>query len=350
MRCGGVAPKREFRGHPSYGSRRSGANQRGGTRKQGYGRGPPMSEKPKRRTSPGVGRRGFITAATLAGAAALSPPPAAEAAPLAPLTAKAAKPPVLVAETTMGEVERAIRDLVIANRILAHENVVDAYGHVSMRHPLNPERYLLSRSRSPEQIEAGDIVEYTLDGEPASGDTRPPYLERFIHGAIYAARPDVHAVVHAHSEEVLPFSISTTRLRPVIHDGAFIGAEVPVWDIADRFGPDTNLLVSDIAQGRDLARRLGGNSMALMRGHGFAAAAPSLYEVVRLSVYAPRNAHVLQAALLMGGKIKPLSKGEIAARIGGPALQPNTAAARRAWEYWAQRAGVADLLPPRSGK
>jgi HCOMODA/2-hydroxy-3-carboxy-muconic semialdehyde decarboxylase len=196
----------------------------------------------------------------------------------------------------------------------------------------------------------GDIVAYTLDGESVGGDKRPPYLQRFIHGAIYAARPDIHAVVHAHSEEVLPFSITTTKLRPVIHDGAFIGAEVPVWDIADKFGRDTNLLVSNMSQGRDLARRLGGNSMALMRGHGFAAAAPSLREVVRVSVYAPRNAHVLQTALLMGGKIMPLSKGEIAARIDGAALKPNTAAYLRAWEYWARRAGVGDLLRPRPVK
>jgi ribulose-5-phosphate 4-epimerase/fuculose-1-phosphate aldolase len=309
-----------------------------------------MSKKLKRRNSPVVGRRGFIRAATLASAAALTPPLVSEAAPIAPsLAPKAAQPPKLVVETTISEVELAIRDLVIANRILAHENVVDAYGHVSVRHPLNPERYLLSWSRSPEQIEAGDIIEYTLDGEPV-GDKRPPYLERFIHGAIYAARPDVHAVVHAHSEEVLPFSITSTKLLPVIHDGAFIGAEVPVWDIADEFGHDTNLLVSNMPQGRDLARRLGGNSMALMRGHGFAAAASSLFEVVRISVYAPRNAHVLRAALLMGGKIKPLSKGEIAARVDGPALKPNTPAALRAWEYWARRAGIGDLLPPRPTK
>ncbi|HUH86067.1 MAG TPA: class II aldolase/adducin family protein [Stellaceae bacterium] len=310
-----------------------------------------MSNKSKRRNLPGVGRRGFIQAATLAGATALTPPLVAEAAPIAPdVAAKIAGPPQLAEERTMSDVELAIRDLVIANRVLAHENVVDAYGHVSMRHPHNPERYLLSRSRAPELIEVGDIVEYTLDGESANGDKRPPYLERFIHGAIYEARPDVHAVVHAHSVEVLPFSISTTRLRPVIHDGAFIGAEVPVWDIADKFGHETDLLVSNMAQGRDLARRLGSNSMALMRGHGFAAAAPSLYEVVRLAVYAPRNAHVLQAALLLGGKMKPLSKGEIRTRVEGPTLKPNTAAAQRAWEYWAQRAGVSDLLPPRPTK
>ncbi|HZB92215.1 MAG TPA: class II aldolase/adducin family protein [Stellaceae bacterium] len=309
-----------------------------------------MSNKSKRRTSPVIGRRGFITAASLAGAAALAPPVVAEAAPIAPApNHNAAAPPTQVAEATSGEVELAIRNLVIANRILARENVVDAYGHVSLRHPLNPEHYLLSRSRSPDQVEIGDIVEYTLDGEPIN-DKRPPYIERFIHGGIYRARPDVHAVVHAHSEEVLPFSISPTKLRPVIHDGAFIGAEVPVWDIADKFGSDTDLLVSNMAEGRDLARRLGRNSMVLMRGHGFAAAAPSLYEVVRLAVYAPKNAHVFQAALLLGNSVKPLSKGEIAARVSGPSLKPGTPAAARAWEYWARRAGVADLLPPRPGK
>ena len=309
-----------------------------------------MSKKLNRCASPVIGRRGFITAASLAGAAALTPSVVAEAMPIAPdPTNKAAAPSKLVADATSSDVELAIRYLVVANRILAHENVVDAYGHVSMRHPLNPEHYLLARSRSPEQVEIGDIVEYTLDGEPIN-DTRPPYLERFIHGGIYAARPDIHAVVHAHSKEVLPFSISTIKLRPVIHDGAFMGAEVPVWDIADKFGPDTDLLVSNIAQGRDLARRLAGNSMVLMRGHGFAAAAPSLYEVVRLAVYAPKNAHVFQAALLLGGKVKPLSKGEIATRVGGPSLKPDTPAAMRAWEYWARRAGVADLLPPRPGK
>ena len=311
-----------------------------------------MSNKSKRRALPVIGRRGFITAASLAGASVvLTPPVVAEAMPTAPApTHTAAEPPTLVADAPINDdVEFAIRYLVVANRILAHENVVDAYGHVSLRHPRNPEHYLLARSRSPEQVELGDIVEYTLDGEPVS-DTRAPYLERFIHGGIYAARPDVHAVVHAHSEEVLPFSISTTKLRPVIHDGAFIGAEVPVWDIAEKFGDDTNLLVSNMAQGRDLARRLGGNSMVLMRGHGFAAAAPSLYEVVRLAVYAPKNAHVFQAALRLGGKVKPLSKGEIAARVEGPSLKPETPAAKRAWEYWARRAGVADLLPPRPGK
>ena len=117
--------------------------------------------------------------------------------------------------SSMSELQKAIRDLVLANRILAHEGVVDAYGHVSVRHPLDPKRFLLSRSRSPELVEPEDIMVFGLDGEPVPGHKRPPYLERFIHSEIYAARPEVHAVVHSHDEAVLPYTISSVPLRPV---------------------------------------------------------------------------------------------------------------------------------------
>jgi ribulose-5-phosphate 4-epimerase/fuculose-1-phosphate aldolase len=207
----------------------------------------------------------------------------------------------------MHDLDFHIGPLVIAHRILANEGVVEAYGHVSMRHPRHPERYLLSWSRSPELVERNDIMACTLDGHPVSADGRTPYHERFMHGAIYEARPDMQAVVHAHAEEVLPFSITTTPLRPVIHSGSFMGAQVPVWDIADNCGDQTNLLVRNMPQGRDLARCLGSNRVALMRGHGFAAAAPSLIEVVRMSVYVPRNARALMAAMRLGGEVKGLS-------------------------------------------
>ena len=171
----------------------------------------------------------------------------------------------------MSDLDGLVRELVIANRILANEDVVDAYGHVSVRHPDNPGRYLLARSLAPELVDRGDIIEFALDGTPASEETRALYLERFIHGAIYETRPDVMAVVHAHAEAVLPFTITKTPLRPVIHSGSFMGADVPVWDIADRFG-DTNLLVTNMDQARDLAGTLADNNVALMRGHGFVAA------------------------------------------------------------------------------
>lgn len=238
-----------------------------------------------------------------------------------------------------------VNQIVIANRILAREEVVDAYGHVSLRHPEHADRFLLAVSKAPELIEPDDILEFGLDAQPLRKDARPLYLERFIHAAIYEARPDVMAVVHAHAEDVLPFTITTGarkgKLVPVIHSGAFIGAHVPVWDIADQFGDRTNLLVTNMAQARDLARVLGRNNVALMRGHGFAAGARSLIDVVRMSVYLPRNARVQQKAMQLG-EPKPLSQGEIESRLSG--YQPQSPETQRAWRYWATRAGCASLL------
>ncbi|HLI21102.1 MAG TPA: class II aldolase/adducin family protein [Stellaceae bacterium] len=242
----------------------------------------------------------------------------------------------------MSEIDQVRNDLVIANRVLALENVVDAYGHVSVRHPTQPNRFLLSRSRSPQLVDASDIQEFTLDGKVVGDDKRPPYLERFIHAAVYEARPEVMAVVHAHAEDILPFSISkTTRLRAVIASGSDLGHEVPIWDIREKFGDGTNLLVTNIDHGRDLARRLAGNTVCLMRGHGFAAAQTSLQEVVRTAVYLPRNARVQMAAMRLG-EIDPLSFNEI--EIKKTAHRPSSPEAWRAWEYWAHRAGCAELL------
>jgi ribulose-5-phosphate 4-epimerase/fuculose-1-phosphate aldolase len=149
-------------------------------------------------------------------------------------------------------------------------------------------------------------------------------------------------VVHAHAEDILPFGIATdTPLRPVIHSGSFIGANVPVWDISENFG-DTNVLVSNMAQARDLAKKLGGSNVALMSAHGFASAAKSLIEVVRMSVYLPRNARILQNAKVLGGKIRYLSQGEIDARNKG--YSPYSTETWRTWEYWANKCGCGKLL------
>lgn len=248
----------------------------------------------------------------------------------------------------MSGIDQLRRDLVIANRVLALENVVDAYGHVSARHPFRPDRFLLSRSRSPQLVDLSDIQELTLDGEIVGGDQRPSYIERYIHAAIYEARPEINAVVHAHAEDVLPFGISkTTRLQAVIASGSDLGHEVPVWDIRAKFGDATNLLVMNIDHGRDLARSLAGNAVCLMRGHGFAAAQYSLPEVVRTAIYLPRNARVQMAAMRLG-EIDPLSFNEIETKK--TAHRPASPESWRAWEYWAHCAGCADLLgePPSS--
>jgi HCOMODA/2-hydroxy-3-carboxy-muconic semialdehyde decarboxylase len=230
------------------------------------------------------------------------------------------------------------RELVAANRILASEGIVDAFGHVSVRHPKNPGRYLMSRARSPELVEAADILEFALDGVPVKPRAPKPYLERFIHGALYEARADIQAVVHTHSRSVIPFSVSEEKLRPLVHSSATIGHEVPVWDAQDKFG-DTDLLVTNMGMGRDLARAIGGGTCALMRGHGCTVAGKSLREAVYTAIYLEVNAE-LQAKASRFGNVKYLTPGEIAAinvRLyqGKPGEGFN-----RAWEYWSRRAGV----------
>jgi ribulose-5-phosphate 4-epimerase/fuculose-1-phosphate aldolase len=178
------------------------------------------------------------------------------------------------------KLEASLHELVNANRILANERVVDSFGHVSVRHPDRSDRYLLNRVRAPELVEAADILEFTLDGIAIDERGRQPPLESFIHGAIYEARPDVNAVVHTHSLSVIPFGVTKTKLKPLLHTCACIGHEVPVWDCQHKFG-DTTLLVDNLERGRDLANLLGSRPAALMRGHG----AVVVGREVRLAVY-----------------------------------------------------------------
>lgn len=236
----------------------------------------------------------------------------------------------------MSDLNAVIDNLVTANRIVAHENVCDAYGHVSVRHPDNPDRYLLAWSRSPELVEPEDILEYELDGTPIDDKGKTLYMERPIHGAIYEARPDVNAVVHNHAYAVVPFTISETPLRPVMHVAARIGDEIPIWDIADKFGEETTLLVSTMEQGRDLAATLGNGKCVLMRGHGCTVAGYGLEDVVLTSIYLQVNAQILMDGLRLGGEVKYLHQGEIDARRGREGEQVGFS---RAWEYFSRRAG-----------
>src|SRR5882757_162530 len=140
----------------------------------------------------------------------------------------------------MSTLDQAIQNLVIANRILAYEEVVDAYGHVSIRHPDSRDKFLLSRSRSPELVTSSDIIVHNIDGSPDEPTTVPLYLERFIHAAAYESRPEVNAVVHSHAEDVLPFTLGGAPLRPVYHAASAMGSDIPTWDIRDKFGDATN--------------------------------------------------------------------------------------------------------------
>jgi ribulose-5-phosphate 4-epimerase/fuculose-1-phosphate aldolase len=243
----------------------------------------------------------------------------------------------------MTTTDALVREIAAANRILAHFDVVDAFGHISHRDPTNPRRFFLSRSKSPELVEPEDIMVFNLDGSVADGRTDKPYLERFIHAGIYEANPEIMSVVHSHALEVLPFSISTVPLVPVIHTASHCGGHIPVWDIADNFG-DTGLLVTNLEQGRDLARTLARSRVALMRGHGFAAAGRNIGEVLKVSIYLPQNARVMMDAMRLGGGVKALSAREIEIRDEGG---PGGRELDRAMEYWAAKAGASHLLPPR---
>jgi HCOMODA/2-hydroxy-3-carboxy-muconic semialdehyde decarboxylase len=238
---------------------------------------------------------------------------------------------------------QARHDLAVANRIVSYEGIIDAFGHLSIRHPDKPDRYLISRSRSPEVVEAADIYEYTLDSEPVV--PLPPgvrgYGELVIHGEIYKARPDVNAVAHHHSMAFLPFCNSGEELVPLYHMGAQIGDEVPFWDSRDEFG-DTNLLVLKPEEGRSLARALGINWLVLMRRHGATVAARNLIELVFRTIYTARNAELQLMCKAQGAPLSPLTTGE--ARLARARnLEPRPQA--RAWEYWSTRLRKAGEYP-----
>ncbi len=233
----------------------------------------------------------------------------------------------------MNIADHLIEELVTANRILAREGVVDSFGHISLRHPGDPGRFAMSCARAPERVEPADFMEFTLDGAAVDAKGRRPYLERFIHAAVYAARADVVSVVHNHSPSVIPFGVTGQRLKPIMHLGAAIGHEVPVWDSRDRFG-DTSLLVQNLEMGRDLAALLGPHTVAMMRGHGCVVAGKSIRWAVYASVYLEVNAGLQLRATALG-PVKYLSPGEIDAVIA----MTTPAIVDRAWENWCLRAG-----------
>ena len=227
-----------------------------------------------------------------------------------------------------------VSDLVAGNHILANENVLDGYGHISARLPGSRNRFLLSRSLAPESVTAADIMEHDLDGAPIDAKGRTPYKERFIHSAIYRARPDVNAVVHCHTPSLIPFSVTGVPLRPMYHQAAFLAAGVPVFEIRDVAGM-TNMLIETAALGSALARRLADKPAVLMRGHGAVVVADSIPNVVGRSIYMDLDARIqLQAIQLVGPRSGPIT-----------ALTPEEAQKyaasdnyARAWELWKKKA------------
>lgn len=222
-----------------------------------------------------------------------------------------------------------LQDLVDANHILFNEGVVDAFGHVSLRHPARADRFLLARNMAPGLVSTGDILEFELDGTPVLADGPRVYLERFIHGEIYRARPDVNAVVHSHSPAVVPFSVSgRSRLRPVCHMSAFLGAGAPVFEIRDSAGDGSDMLVRSPELGAALARSLAHSHCVLMRGHGSTVVAPTLKLAVYRAIYAELNARLQAQAIQLGDPVylSPSEAEAAAATTEGQVERP--------WQLW----------------
>ena len=224
-----------------------------------------------------------------------------------------------------------LEDIVVGSRILADFGVVDGFGHVSARHPTNPNHFLMSRSLAPALVTADDVMEFDLDGNPVDARGRTVFLERFIHAEIYRMRPDVMSVVHTHSPGVIPFSVSQVPLRAMFHNPSFLAVGVPVWDIRKDFG-ETNMLVSNSAIGKSLAAALGDKPVVLMRGHGDVTVGPSVKMAVFRAYYTDVNAKLQAQALALGGEPNYLTPGE-----GVKADQTNFAVMDRIWNLWRMR-------------
>jgi len=229
-----------------------------------------------------------------------------------------------------------VEDLVAANRALARLGVLDAFGHISVRDPHDPHRYLISRSIAPESVSADDILLLDLDSQTVDpkDEGKLLYRERFIHGEIYKVRPDVNAVVHSHSPTVVPFTVTRAKLQPLLHNAGFLGLGVPLFEIRQHAGDGTDLMILTPNLGKDLAKKLGKDAaVILMRGHGDSVVGPSLPNAVFRAYYTEINARQQLAALTIGGPINFMTRAE--------ALTSNDAmlrASARPWALWRKRA------------
>jgi ribulose-5-phosphate 4-epimerase/fuculose-1-phosphate aldolase len=231
-------------------------------------------------------------------------------------------------KTKLSASKALIDDVVAASRILAQHEVLDAYGHVSARSDKHPERFIMSRSLAPALVTAADLMELDADSEPVPGDKRKGFLERYIHGEIYRARPEVMAVVHSHSPSVIPFGVTRTKLRPVYHMGSFLWSGAPVFDIR-KVREENDLLIRDRPLGKALATTLSSHTCVLMRGHGMTVIGDGVQEAVFRSIYTEMNARLQLQATLLEGPIDFLSDEE-----GRRSTASNRGTIERPWELW----------------
>lgn len=225
-----------------------------------------------------------------------------------------------------------LQDLAIANRILVNEGVLDGFGHISLRHPQREDRFFIARSMAPALVTSEDLLQVDLGGQVHDEQGRRTYVERFIHSAIYAARPDVRSIVHSHSPSIIPFGVTGARLRPICHMSGFLGAKTPVYEIRHSAGESTDLLISTEALGKSLAQTLGQAQVALMRGHGSVTVGHSIEQAVFRAIYTEKSARLQMEAMRLG-EINFLTDGEAQATS-----DMNDRHLARPWEMWKRQA------------
>ncbi|HEY0990549.1 MAG TPA: class II aldolase/adducin family protein [Kofleriaceae bacterium] len=227
---------------------------------------------------------------------------------------------------------KAMADVVLANHILADQGVVDGFGHVSIRDPADPNKFLMARSMAPELVTPADVLEHDLDGNATAGPNVKLYLERFIHAEIYRARPDVMAIVHCHSPSLIPFAATGVALKPLYHMSSFLGPGVPVFEIHKAANASTDMLVRNPELGKALAKSLGAHPAVLMRGHGAVIVGKDVQQAVFRAVYTQMNAQLQSQAMALGAKITYLDAEE-----AKKSEETNNGNIPRAWELWVRK-------------
>ena len=222
------------------------------------------------------------------------------------------------------------RDVALANRIIERFGLSTAFGHASARIP-GTNTFYISTRRSPGLADENNLLVIDTDGKVLSGNGTPN-SEFWIHSRIYAARPEVNGVVHAH-----PLAcISLTQIgepHRVVHNqgGVFVGG-VPEYG---RIG-----LIRSRELGDGVARSLGKGVAVMMRGHGITTAFADIRAATVAACFLEESAalqvRMLSAAGGDASKIREFTVEE--AELARDQTGPGVAAAGRAWEYYAAAA------------
>ncbi|TVY85055.1 Decarboxylase tropJ [Lachnellula suecica] len=262
--------------------------------------------------------------------------------------------------------EAELQTLITANRILYHQNVVDAYGHVSFRHPDKPDIFIMSGDKAPALVSSpSDLIEYHVgDSSPVDPSAKKGYQERFIHSELYKRYPEINSVVHSHSQAVLPYTMNGVAMQPTFHIAGFLGTHVPNYDITRSYktGDSQDMLVNTTSFGSDLASTFSStrskdptHTVVVMANHGFTAVGTSIKQAVYRAVYTHVNAGIQSNAIMLRSaqeQIKPGSTGEIRylneVQTAG-SLKMNEASLERPWGLWEHEAKAWSLVKKPDG-